>query len=90
MDSCSSSSRRPVSYSLLKTITWPNILLSPHFSNFGPSPTFAVMIYQLTLYSLRSDCHSAGTRPAGPGTGWSRGCAWGAGSLGPVKKSLVR
>ncbi|MGC2597319.1 MAG: hypothetical protein WA395_04205 [Nitrososphaeraceae archaeon] len=30
-----------------------------------PSPAWM----QVALYSWRSDCHSMGTRPAGPGTG---------------------
>jgi len=49
---------------------------------------FAIFSTRYPLFM--KERHSAGTRPAGPGTGWSKGWAWGPGSLGPAKKSPVR
>jgi len=43
-----------------------------------------------TPYSWSSVCQFDGTAPAGPGTGWSNGCEWGAWSFGPAKNSSVR
>jgi len=55
-----------------------------------PQPASRRVSRSWASYSWSSVCQFAGTRPAGPGVGWSSGCEWGGGSVGPAKNSPER